>query len=575
MLTIATSNMQQITSIDEHNKRVTTAMAKVSVWFAATLYLWLLGCSEAFCSTGTCRREKSSLYSAVDSPYSVVIVGGGWAGFSAADAIAASKEDVQIHLLDASPRGPGGLAGGWRTPNLNRTVEAGLHGFWREYRNTFDTIEKRIGLDIDSVLTPFTPSTLVSSNGRVAVAPVLGDDENTRGTKSPSMTSVVASMGDPNRLAEEIAPLLPPPLDVALLTEFDEQSRLSIQDRITGIGLLGAWADFGQEDRESWLRYDDVTAENLFRSVAAVSPQLYDEVVLPLLHVLPMCPGYDCSAAAALSCFHVFALQTKGAFDVRWCRGTITEKIFNPWAENLQRDGGVDIQGASRVTGIDSNVEGGKPYRVSINNGENEIDCDAVILAVGATTAGRIVESCPPLQSVSGLSNQWKQLRGITCVAVRLFVDKANGMKFTSSMIESPVVVCGPGVGNIPTLVETGFCVYDLSRLQDEFSAHGDKDDMAFEVDFFRADYLADMEDDEILQVALDAMSTALGLEPYLSSNDLADSSVFRARKAVSHFCVGSAKLSPPVRLKKGLYVCGDWVDRVGHASWSTVSSLC
>ena len=40
-----------------------------------------------------------------------------------------------------------------------------------------------------------------------------------------------------------------------------------------------------------------------------MSVALYDELVQPLLHVLPMAPGYDVSAAAALSCFHVFALQ--------------------------------------------------------------------------------------------------------------------------------------------------------------------------------------------------------------------------------------------------------------------------
>ena len=71
----------------------------------------------------------------------------------------------EVSLLDASPRGPGGLAGaGWKTKELNQTVEAGIHGFWREYRNTFAQMEQ-IGLVLDDVLTPFTPSLLVSSQG--------------------------------------------------------------------------------------------------------------------------------------------------------------------------------------------------------------------------------------------------------------------------------------------------------------------------------------------------------------------------------------------------------------------------
>ena len=62
------------------------------------------------------------------------------------------------------------------------------------------------------------------------------------------------------------------------------------------------------------------------------------------------------------------------------------------------------------------------------------------------------------------------------------------------------------------------------------------------------------------------------------------DRAVVRARRAVSHFAVGSAALSPAVRLTGsgggvgggggGLYACGDWVDRTGHASWSTEKAV-
>ena len=59
----------------------------------------------------------------------VVVIGGGWAGFSAADALATAPPDsVEIIVLDASPRGAGGLAGSWKTQG-GRPVEAGVHGF--------------------------------------------------------------------------------------------------------------------------------------------------------------------------------------------------------------------------------------------------------------------------------------------------------------------------------------------------------------------------------------------------------------------------------------------------------------
>jgi len=139
----------------------------------------------------------------------------------------------------------------------------------------------------------------------------------------------------------------------------------------------------------------------------------------------------------------------------------------------------------------------------------------------------------------------------------------------------SPVFVCGPKlIPHNAALVETGFCVYDLGRLQD---AEPDVQH-AVEVDFFRADVLANMDDDDrVIDLTLRAMEAALGLSPQaLNRNrDLEDAAVVRARNAVSHFDVGSAANSPPsVRLAKGLYVCGDWVDRTGHASWSTEKAV-
>ena len=518
----------------------------------------------------------------------VVVIGGGWAGFSAADSLSSTKElghsdaAVDVELLDASPRGPGGLAGGWRTEKLNRPVEAGLHGFWREYRNTFSAIE-RIGLDIDDVLTPFTPSILVSESGRVALAPVLGSNSSLiRDSEDERSTPLGFDFLNPKASLSEIANLLPPPLDVALLSEFENENPLTAADRVSALGLLGVWADFEQEDPLSWERYDKISADNLFRSVAGVSPNLYRELVSPLLHVLPMTPGYDCSAAAALSCFHVFALQARGAFDVRWCRGTISEKIFNPWAQKLQSRGNVNIRGASKVTAIDE-VDNGA-YRVTVN-GDETIECDAIVFAVGGTAIKKLLPSAPPLAKLPDAEG-WKKFRGVTCVAVRLFLRPSASQDGSISMLpsieeamrDSPVVVCGANVGEIPQLSETGFCIYDLQRLQDEFrlDANSDNDEpcVALEVDFFRANDLASIEDNmEVANITLLAVSAALNIGP-IDPNSLLDVSVVRAFDAVSHFCVDSASWSPNVKLQKGLYICGDWIDRKGHASWSTEKSV-
>jgi hypothetical protein len=93
------------------------------------------------------------------------------------------------------------------------------------------------------------------------------------------------------------------------------------------------------------------------------------------------------------------------------------------------------------------------------------------------------------------------------------------------------------------------------------------------EVDYFRADTLAGLSDDEVVDLTLRAISHATNTPP-INSEDVIDSSVVRARNAVSHFCVNSLKASPDVRLGQGLYICGDYVDRAGHASWSTEKSV-
>eukprot|EP00957_Ditylum_brightwellii_P210793 15365405-Ditylum_brightwellii.AAC.1 len=428
----------------------------------------------------------------------VVVVGG------------ASSDDtpIEVVLLDASPRGKGGLAGGWRTPS-GRPVEA--------------VLERLEGVEIDDILTPYNPSVLYSKSGRVALAPVLAEKKAGKNGEVKKMSAfplIDPFNTSPDNLLQPLADLLPPPLDVAILSEFSPSTPLSVLDRLSGVGLLGAWADFGQEDPKSWERYDSVNAEDLFIKYAGVSRGLYDELVSPLLHVLPMGPGYDISAAAALSCFHVFALQSKGAFDVRWCRGSIAERIFNPWAEQLMRSGKVKIKGGSKVTSIteasNEDVKSGSKFKLSINEGEEILECDAVVLAVGGTAVNNIVAASPPVSDLDVVAD-FDKLRGVTCVAVRLFLKPdviTSGLsggqydstqlprKVAEAMKDSPVLVCGAEIGAIPELKEAGFCIYDLQRLHDEFKvgAQDNKDGIeetaVLEIDFFRADSLADIEDD-------------------------------------------------------------------------------
>ena len=444
------------------------------------------------------------------------------------------------------------------------------------------------GVNIDDVLTDYIPSILVSKSGRVALAPVIGDiDESKKSQQSIINFNKDRKMWEKNNLISTVASYLPPPLDLALLADVDPRSPISIIDRLSGIGLLAAWADFNQEDRVSWERYDKFSADELFKSRAGVTDGLYEEFISPLLHVLPMTPGYDCSAAAALSCFHVFALQTKGAFDVRWGRGSLSELIFNPWIKQLLGRGNFQIKGGCKVSSIDKHSSSGdNKESITINiEGEEDIKCDAVVLAVGANSCAKLVSQSPSLKELDTTKN-FDDLRGITCVAVRLFLKpsaatlelKEGSTELPShvadAMRDSPVVVVGPDI--LPELKETGFCIYDLQRMHDEFaynSTSAESNVAVIEVDFFRADSIADKDDDEVINLTLQAISAALKADK-IDSSLVVDSAVFRARKAVSHFNIGSASLSPDTILDENIFICGDWIDRTGHASWSTEKAV-
>jgi predicted flavoprotein YhiN len=94
---------------------------------------------------------------------------------------------------------------------------------------------------------------------------------------------------------------------------------------------------------------------------------------------------------------------------------------FDPWKNQLEKRH-VSIRGGARVSSIDKNDSG--KYIVSLDDGaddENAIECDAVVLAVGATAAGRLTSSSPALSSLQA-TKDFDKLRGVTCVAVRLFL---------------------------------------------------------------------------------------------------------------------------------------------------------
>jgi len=245
----------------------------------------------------------------------VVVIGAGWAGLGATDHL--SRQGYEVTLLEAGPY-PGGLVAGWKTPG-GRSVEAGIHGFWYPYKNIFALVD-RLNLD---PFTPWTRSQQFSPAGLEAESPIFQD-----------------------------LPRLPMPLGTFVYPKFP---RLPLGDRLSALPMIHAVIDFDNSP-EAWAKYDKMSAKELFRAYG-VSDRLYRDAFEAMLLVGLFAPGEQCSAAAALGMLYYFILAHQPDFDVVWCRGTVGEKIFQPWCDRIQAQGGQILTG-KQVTDLRLHAHG-------------------------------------------------------------------------------------------------------------------------------------------------------------------------------------------------------------------------
>ncbi|KKJ00986.1 hydroxysqualene dehydroxylase [Prochlorothrix hollandica] len=432
----------------------------------------------------------------------IVVVGAGWAGLGATHHLA--KQGYAVTLLEAGPQ-PGGLVAGWRTAS-GRTLEAGIHGFWYPYGNIFSLVAE-LGIQ---PFTPFTESHQYSPAGLEAEAPLF-----------------------------QTMPPLPAPLGTFCYTRF---LRLPLADRLSALPLLQAVVDFDNSP-EAWQRYDGMTARELFRRYG-VSQRLYQESFEPMLLVGLFAPGEQCSAAAALGMLYYFILAHQADFDVMWCRGSVGDRIFRPWVEQIQHHGG-QVLAQKRVT--DVRHDGDRVTAVVC--GDEVFAADAVIFTVGITGLKKIVAGSPALRTRREFRDV-QNLGAIDVLASRLWFDR----KLT---LPRPSNAC---FGFEPT---TGWTFFDLNALQDEYR---DAPGSVIEVDFYHANQFLALDDRELLPIIQEHLA---GCIPEFSTALIQDSGIVRLPQAVSHFAPGSYRyLLPGTTSFSNVFMGGDWIV-TDHGSWS------
>lgn len=433
----------------------------------------------------------------------IIVVGAGWAGLGATYHLA--KQGYHVTLLEAGSH-PGGLVAGWKTPG-GRSVEGGIHGFWYPYRNIFSLV-RELGLN---PFTPFTRSSQYSPAGLEVESPIFQEE-----------------------------PRLPTPLGTFIYTRF---KRLPLIDRLSALPLLYALVDFDNSDR-AWRRYDKVTARELFKQFG-VSARLYKDAFEPMLLVGLFAPGEQCSAAAALGMLYYFILAHQPDFDVVWCRGTVGERIFKPWVQQIEEVGGKVLTN-KRVSDL---ILDERAHVKAVACNDEIFAGDAVIFAVSVSGIKKIVSGSQTLNHYPEFRNL-TNLGGIDVLATRLWFDRKVNVPLPSN-------AC---FGFDPT---TGWTFFDLNALHDEYQ---DEPGSVIEADFYHANQLLPMADEQIVAKVHRDLATCV---PGFREAKAIDRSVIRVRQGVTHFAPGSyqyllkAKTSIP-----NLFVSGDWIV-TNHGSWS------
>ena len=468
------------------------------------------------------RRQASVAGDSTQRQQHVVVIGAGWGGLSVAHTLSKTA-GINVTVVDASPRVGGLVRDGFRSMSGKRSAEAGQHGFWDNYHNIFNLLENEIpSLDINEVLTGYAEQGQYSPAGLEAVWPVYRDQ----------------------------SPALPTGLAQALYTKF---SKLSPLDRASAAPLVLAFSEF-DDSPEAWAKYDEVSFRDLCTKLG-VSRKCYEEAFEPMILTGLFAPGAECSAAAALGMAYFFVLRSQNSFDVRWCRGNVGDKIFDPWVQEMESKG-VTFQTSTRVTGFETS--GGRISSIKCQRKDGEelaLEADTVVFAVGAAALNGMVRSSPQLAQHAEF-RRFANLRGTGVLATRLYLDRIIDTPYSAN------ACWGFDRG-------VGMTFFDITKL------HGDKDESiadasgsVMEVDYYHAATLLVMSDEDIVAKAKKDLDVMLG-QTSMSAN-VVDAAVVRLPQAVNWYYPGSYADMPDMKSEafSNTYFVGDIV-RSRHGSWS------
>ncbi|XP_047310407.1 uncharacterized protein LOC124913991 [Impatiens glandulifera] len=449
----------------------------------------------------SCKSDDLQTPTAVPQPKKrAVVIGSGWAGLGAAHHLCKQGLDVTV------------LEGGYES-ELSRITsspdEFGMRGFSYPYRNIFALVEE-LGI---KPFTNWTTSAQYSADGLLEVKfPVLQD-----------------------------LPQWPTPLGTLLYTQF---ARLDLLDRLTSLPLMAAVVDFDNTD-DAWRRYDSITARELFKQFGC-SEKLYSSVLDPLLQVGLFAPAEQCSAAATLGMLYYFVLAHQKDFDFVWTRGTVKEKIFDPWIDNLKGKGCKFLNGR-RVTDFGYNDETGSISEVVC--GKESLKADAVVLAVGIGMLQEIVKS----SAVLSRREEFLKVLNLSCtdlLTVKLQLDKKVNIPNASN-------ACSGQDDD-----SYAWTFFDLNKIYDDYK---EEESSFIQADFFNANELLPLKDEDIASKALSCLSKCI---KGIDGATIIDKEIGRFPRSLTRYFPGSYKyMMRGTTSFSNMFMAGDWI-MSRHGSW-------
>lgn len=393
-------------------------------------------------------------------------------------------------------------------------MEAGIKGFWWSYP-AINQLLQEVGINESDVFTPWSTS----------------------GFWAPRA-------GGPAELINQAPvfsklPRLPTPLGQMVGTA-GAFTTLSLADRLSVIGSMAALVDVDSSP-ERRAALDKMSARELFVRLG-VTEAVYRDFLCPTLQVAVFAPPEQLSAAETLKLLNFYALQHQESFDVRWCRGSVADKIFAPLVKSLT-ERGAQCRFGTAAARVD--VDGDRATRVITADGD-AIEADTIIFAVGIKGMQALVSASPGLAARPEF-RAINTLRTIDCISARLFFDAPTPTRFPCN------VLAGFDGANV------GGTFFNLNALQDDFKAPNAEG--VVHLDWYGASELIQLSDDQLVERAV---TNLIACEPGFKYRTLVDSAVARARGAVTHFSPGSLEARPTQTTSlANAFIAGDYVKDV------------